>query len=104
MLETVFSIVICRQSGNKWQSELFLAIFDLRSSIVLTFSIAADIVGIKIIIKIYNFSLIMTKKVSLIMEYHNHTQQTNPWHREEEPALSLCTRNVHRLIVVCRLD
>ena len=40
--ETVFSIVICRQSGDKWQSKtLFLTIFDLRSSIVLTFSIAA---------------------------------------------------------------
>ena len=32
-LETVFSIAICRQLGNKWQSKtLFLAIFDLRSS------------------------------------------------------------------------
>ena len=40
--ETVFSIAICRQSGDKWQSKtLLLTIFDLRSSIVLTFSIAA---------------------------------------------------------------
>ena len=31
-LETVFSIAICRQSGDKWQSKtLFLTIFDLRS-------------------------------------------------------------------------
>ena len=38
----MFSIVICRQSGDKWQSKtLFLTIFDQRSSIVLTFSIAA---------------------------------------------------------------
>ena len=38
----MFSIVNCGQSGDKWQSKtLFLAIFDLRSSMVLTFSIAA---------------------------------------------------------------
>ena len=36
-LETVFSIAICRQSGDKWQSKtLFRTIFYLRSSIVLT--------------------------------------------------------------------
>ena len=41
-LETLFSIVICRQSGDKRQSKaLFLAILDLHSSIVLTFSIAS---------------------------------------------------------------
>ena len=41
-LETVFSIAICRQLGDKWQSKsLFLTRFDLRSSIVLTFTIAA---------------------------------------------------------------
>ena len=29
--ETVFSVAICRQSGDKWQSEtMFLTIFDLR--------------------------------------------------------------------------
>ena len=40
-LETVFSIAICRQSGDKWQWEtLFLTIFDLRSSIVVKFLIA----------------------------------------------------------------
>ena len=40
-LEKGFSIAICRQSGNKRQSKtLFLTILDLRSSIVLTFSIA----------------------------------------------------------------
>ena len=45
-LETVFLIAICRQmtiekSGDKWQSKtLFRTIFDLGSSIVLTFSIA----------------------------------------------------------------
>ena len=33
-----FSIAICRQCGDKWQSKtLFLTIFDLRSSIVLAF-------------------------------------------------------------------
>ena len=41
-LETVASIVICRQSGDKCQSKtLFLTIFYLRSSVVLTFPIAA---------------------------------------------------------------
>ena len=41
-LETMFSIAICRRSGDKGQSKtLFLTIFDLRSSIGLTFSIAA---------------------------------------------------------------
>ena len=41
-IETVFSIAICRQWGDKWQSKtLFLLIYDLRSSIVLAFSIAA---------------------------------------------------------------
>ena len=41
-IETVFSIVICRQCGDKWQSKtLFLTIFDQRSSIVLAFSVAA---------------------------------------------------------------
>ena len=41
-LETEFLIAICRQLGDKWQSKtLFLTIFYLRSSIVLTFSIAA---------------------------------------------------------------
>ena len=42
LLETVFSIAICRQSDDKRQPKtLFLTILDLRSSIVLTFSIAA---------------------------------------------------------------
>ena len=37
-LEVVFSIAICRQSGDKYQSKtLFLMIFDLLSSIALTF-------------------------------------------------------------------
>ena len=41
-IEIVFSIAICRQCGDKWQPKtLFLTIFDLRSSIVLAFSIAA---------------------------------------------------------------
>ena len=42
-LETVFSIDICRQSGDNWQSKtLFLTSFDLRSSMIFkTFSIAA---------------------------------------------------------------
>ena len=40
-LETVFSIAICRQSGDKLQSKtMFVKIFGSRSSIVLTFSIA----------------------------------------------------------------
>ena len=34
-METVFSIAICRPTGDKWQSKtLFLSIFDPRSSIV----------------------------------------------------------------------
>ena len=42
LLETVFSIAICRQSGDKRQSKaLFLAILDPRLSIALTFSIAS---------------------------------------------------------------
>ena len=41
-LETVFSIAICRQLGDKRQSKtLFLTILDLRSSKALKFSIAA---------------------------------------------------------------
>ena len=41
-IETVFSIAICCPTGDEWQSKtLFLLIFDLRSSIVLAFSIAA---------------------------------------------------------------
>ena len=41
-LETVFLFAICRQSGDKWQSKtLFLTIFYLHSSILLTFSIVA---------------------------------------------------------------
>ena len=41
LIETVFSIAICRHTGDKLQSKtLFLTIFDLRSSIVLAFSIA----------------------------------------------------------------
>ena len=46
-METVFSIAICRQSGDKWQSKTpFLVIVDQRSSIVfsLTFSIFAYLV------------------------------------------------------------
>ena len=40
--KTLLSIAICRQSCDKWQlKSLFLTIFDLRSSMVLTFSIAA---------------------------------------------------------------
>ena len=39
---TVCSIVICRQSDDKWQPKtLFVTIFDLRSTIVFTFSISA---------------------------------------------------------------
>ena len=41
-METVFTIAICRQCGDKWQSKnLFLMIFYLRSSIVLAFLIAS---------------------------------------------------------------
>ena len=41
-IETVFLIAICHQWGNKWHSKtLFLSIFDLCSSIVLAFLIAA---------------------------------------------------------------
>ena len=42
LLETEFSIAFCRPTGDKWQSKtLFLAIFDPRSSIVKSVSIAA---------------------------------------------------------------
>ena len=41
-IETLFSIAICRPTGDKWQSKtLFLSIFDPRSSIVGDVSIAA---------------------------------------------------------------
>ena len=41
LIETVLSIAICHQSGDKWQLKtLLLKIFDLCSSIVLTFLIA----------------------------------------------------------------
>ena len=41
-LETVFSIAICRQLGDKWQLKtLLLTLFDLSSSIVIMLSIAA---------------------------------------------------------------
>ena len=40
-LETVFSIAICRQSGDKWQWKTRFSIFYLLLSTVLTFSIAA---------------------------------------------------------------
>ena len=44
-LEAVFSIAICPQFGDKCQSKtLFLTIFDLRSSIVLTYPTAAYLV------------------------------------------------------------
>ena len=32
-----------------------------------------------------NLGIQELKKVSMIKKYHNHTLQTNPWHREEEP-------------------
>ena len=42
LIATVFSIAICHQWGDKWQSKkLFILIFDLRSSIELAFLIAA---------------------------------------------------------------
>ena len=51
-LETEFSIVICRPTGDKWQSKtLILAIFDPRSSIVSAFLIAAYLVCFNIPIK-----------------------------------------------------
>ena len=41
-LETVFLTAIFHQLGDKWQSKtLFLTMFDLPTSIVITFSIAA---------------------------------------------------------------
>ena len=46
--KTVFSIAICRQLGDKWQSKtLFVAMFGLRSSIVLTFLIAVYLMWIQ---------------------------------------------------------
>ena len=44
-LETEFSIVICRPSGDKWQSKtLFLLIFDPPSSIIKSILIAPYLV------------------------------------------------------------
>ena len=46
-LETWFSIAICRQLGDKWQSKsLFLTIFHVCSSIVLTLLIAIYLICI----------------------------------------------------------
>ena len=51
LLETVFSMAICHQLGDKWQSKtMFLRIFDLSSSIVLTFSIVAYLVYVSVIL------------------------------------------------------
>ena len=64
-LETVFSIAICRQSGDKRQSDnrqseaLFLAILDLRSSIALRFLLASYLKCL------FNLGLLNTKFQSL---------------------------------------
>ena len=43
-LETVFSIAFCRPTGDKWPSKtLFLTIFDISSSIVLTLIISMNV-------------------------------------------------------------
>ena len=36
-------------------------------------------------VKCTKFEPHMNQKVSVIRKYHNHTLQTNPGHREEEP-------------------
>ena len=36
------------------------------------------------------FSKLINKKVR---KYYNHTLQTNPWHREEEPQNTTVTRH-----------
>ena len=35
------------------------------------------------------FMYVNIKQVSIIKKYHNHTLQTNPWHREEEPHVTI---------------
>ena len=63
LLETVFSIAICHQLGDKWQSKaLFLTIFDLRSLIVLTFLIAAYPVSCKGFLQIQSYWFMFNKK------------------------------------------
>ena len=60
LLETVFLIAICGLSGDKWQKKtLFLTIFDLRSLIIFTFSIAAYPVRVR---------AVLTLKASIITE------------------------------------
>ena len=66
-IETVFLIAICRQ----WQSKtLFLLIFDLRSTIVLAFSIAAYPVSIgynKVLIDLGSLTLKVTCWVNFML-------------------------------------
>ena len=38
--------------------------------------------GSSSIISLFSTSFINSIKVSMIKKYHDHTQQTNPWHRE----------------------
>ena len=47
---------------------------------------------------------LVIKIVGMIRKYHNHKQQTTPWHREEEPLLKTGTCNLlHLNIWLCFL-
>ena len=62
LLETEFLIVICRHTGDKWQSKtLFLAIFDPHSLIGKSVLIAAYQVCIWFVTITWNGSLYVTR-------------------------------------------
>ena len=68
-LETVFSIAIWCQLDDKWQSKtLFLTIFDLRSSIVLTFLIAPYTVCFRNMWWLLTSRMILPEYYSLLIE------------------------------------
>ena len=95
LLETVFSIAICRHSGDKWQSKtLFLTIFDLRSSIVITCSVVAYLVCY----------LMLTISRRTLHEKATKTQETSQkesYKRPANPTLPLTWTKTK--ICLCRL-
>ena len=76
---TVFFIAICCKLGDKWQSKtMFLTIFDLPSSIVLTFLIAAYTVW-------FNFFITLT--ISSLCGIKNSMDPQISWYHQKPPGL-----------------
>ena len=76
-LETVFSIAICRQSGDKCHSKtLFQMIFYLGSSIVLRVSIAAGTLACdpKTVSSLYTYNFKLVLVVISLRPFHS-----SPW-------------------------